>query len=100
MALGPYPAENPEPRPDPIVVALIGNGLTHDTSPVARKVSIYVHAPIEGAERARPTVNGAAIRGANSGTPYVFEAPAGFTVPVLVIATRAGSNDIVIVEEF
>ena len=100
MALGPYPADQAEPRPAPVVVALIGNNLTHSTNPLARKVSIYVHSPIEGAERARPTVNGAAIRGANSGTPYIFEAPAGFTVPVLTVATRAGSNDIVIVEEF
>jgi len=100
MALGPYPAEQAEPRPAPVVVALIGNNLTHGTSPLARKVSIYVHSPIEGAERARPTVNGAPVRGANGGTPYIFESPDGFTVPTIEIATRAGNNDLVIVEEF
>lgn len=100
MALGPYPATQAEARPAPIVVALIGNGLTHVTSPLARKVSIYVHAPLEGAERARPTVNGSSIRGASGAAPYVFEAPAGFTVPVLTVETKAGSNDLVIIEEF
>lgn len=99
MALGPYPAQNPEPRPLPDVTALIGNGHTHTTDPLARRVTIYVHAPAEGPERARPTLNGAPIRGSATG-PYVIEAPAGFTVPALTIATRSGLNDVVIIEEF
>lgn len=92
-AFGPYPASNPEPRPMPVVTALVGNGQAHNTSPLARKVTIYVHAPTEGAERARPTVNGTPVRGSATG-PYTIEAPPGFTVPVLSVATRSGNNDV------
>jgi hypothetical protein len=99
MAFGPYPADVPEARPVAVVTALQGNTLTHTTDPLARKVTVHVHAPEGGPDRARPLINGSPVRGSSTG-PYVFEAPPGWTVPPVRVDTRAGNNDIVVVEEF
>lgn len=92
-----HPASQPDPRPDNVVTPLIGNGKSHTTDPLARRVMVYVHAPEGGPQRARPTVNGGAVRGPGE---YVFDSPDGFTVPSMVVTTNAGNNDVVIVEEF
>lgn len=91
------PGSGGNPRPSPIATPLHGNKKTHTTDPAARKVTVYVHEPQGGPDRGRPTLDGAAIRGT---TPYIFEAPDGTTLAAMTIATRAGNNDLVIVEEF
>jgi hypothetical protein len=99
MTLGPYPAENPEPRPPVAVTALVGNNQNHTTSGLARKVAVYVHAPTSGPVSGRPTINGSTVRGSEAGR-YEFVAPDGFTISPMTVATKAGNNDVVIVEEF
>jgi len=90
-------ADAPAPREASAWTALAGNNLTHVTDDLAVKITVYVHEPQGGPERARPTINDAPIRG---GAPYIVEAPRGYNVAPLTIKTRAGNNDIVIVEEF
>lgn len=90
-------ADVPAPR-DPVAwTALHGNKKSHTTDPLAIKVTIYVHEPQGGPDRARPTVDGSPIRG---GAPYIVAAPQGYNVAPMLIETQAGNNDLVIVEEF
>jgi len=88
------------PRPAPVTTALVGNNVTHSTSAEARKVTVYVHSPDGGPERARPTLDGTPIRGGYGSGKYVIEAPDGWTCESMTVKTRAGNNDVVIVEEF
>lgn len=77
-----------------VTTSLNGNGASHVTDSRARRVIIQVVAPTGGPIRARPTVNGTPIVGGAG--PFVYDCP-GHT---LTIETRAGNNDVVIVEEF
>lgn len=90
----------PNSRPPIVVTALEGNDQSYTTSDLAIRVTIHVHAPVGGALRARPTVNGEPIRGSEGAGVYVCVAPDGWTLAPLTITTEAGSNDVVIVEEF
>ena len=79
----------------PVVTALQGNGLTHSTDANAKRVTVTVVAPVGGNSAGRPTIDGKRISGSAGGGNFVFQAPG-----VMVIATHAGNNDLVIVEEF
>ena len=91
------PGSGGTPRPSSVWTPLHGNKKSHTTSPEAIKVTIYVHEPQGGSDRSRPSVDGSPIRG---GAPYVVASPDGWTLASMTIGTNAGSNDIVIVEEF
>jgi len=88
----------PAPQSGTVWTALVKNGEAHVTDPLAVKVVIYIHEPKGGPERARPTINGTPIRG--GGGPYEIVAQPGYNVAPITIKTRAGNNDVVIVEEF
>jgi len=79
----------------PVVTALQGNNLTHSTDANAKRVTVAVVAPVGGNSAGRPTIDGKKVSGSSGGGNFVFQAPG-----VMVIATHAGNNDIVIVEEF
>lgn len=79
----------------PIVTALQGNNQTYTTAANARRVTITVIAPVGGNTQARPMVDGKRIAASPGGYPYVFDRPGP-----LKIDTKAGNNDIVVVEEF
>jgi hypothetical protein len=79
----------------PRVTTLRGNGLTHATDGSASRVTISIIAPVGGNVQGRPHLNGDPIAATPGGPPFVFVAPG-----VMVVETKAGSNDIVIVEEF
>ena len=87
-------AATPAPTP-PVVTSLIGNNVTHSTDAAAKKVTVTVVAPVGGNASGRPTIDGKKVSGSSGGGNFVFQAPG-----VMVIATHAGNNDIVIVEEF
>lgn len=77
----------------PLTTPLKGDGLVHVTEPQASRVTVIVVAPgTESTPRARPTINGAPVA---AGT-YPYEAPG---VPI-VVKTRSGINDVVIIEEW
>ena len=78
----------------PITISLAGNGLSHATNPSARRVTVQVIAPSGGPTRARPTVDGVPVAG-GAGS-FVYDKPGH----VLTIETKAGNNDVVILEEF
>lgn len=76
----------------PVVTSLAGNNTTHSTNGDASVVTVHVLAPAGGPVRARPTINGAPI---SAGQPIILSRPG-----VVTVTTRAGNNDVVIVEEF
>ena len=90
-------ADDPAPHPPTIWTPLSGNGKSHTTSPLAVKVTIVVHTLTGGPERARPTVNGAPVRG---DARHVIESQSGYNVAPITVETNAGNNDLVILEEF
>lgn len=92
-------ADTPAPRTATVVTSLNGNGKSHTTDALAVKVTVHVLAPQEGNIKGRPTINSAPVA-AGQGHPYVFEAERGWNVDPLTIETNAGSNDLVIIEEF
>lgn len=83
------------PQNAPRSTTLKGDGKTHTTDAAAACVKIHVFCPDTAAPvRARPTINGVPlaagsgeIRYDNPGSPMVIE-------------TRAGNNDLLIIEEF
>lgn len=77
-----------------VTVALSGNGQHHTTAAGAKRVSVYVVSPTNAPVRARPTINGAPVLG--GGAPFVYQDP---SIPIRV-ETRAGNNEVVIIEEF
>lgn len=79
----------------PVITSLAGNNAQHVTNPAARRVTISVIAPIGGNMAGRPSINGKKAAATSGGAPYVLERPGAVTV-----ATHAGNNDLVIVEEF
>jgi hypothetical protein len=80
--------------PQPITTSLTGNALSHNTDPGAKRVTVYVIAPTSGPQRARPTIDGTPVLA--GGAPFVYQEPRHS----ISIVTRAGSNDVTIVEEF
>jgi len=83
----------PAPR-TPITTNLVGNNESYVTDPEARSVTVWVNAPDVGALRARPTIDGVPVLA--SGAPYAYALPGRS----ITVATNAGSNDLLIVEEF
>lgn len=77
----------------PKTTPLKGDNLTHTTEHQAARVTVTVIAPdTESTPRARPTINGAPVAAGS----YVYEAPG---VPI-VVRTRSGINDVVVIEEW
>jgi hypothetical protein len=85
---------SPPPAPQPVTTSLQGNGLSYVTDPAATRVTVQVIAPIGGPVRARPTVDGQPVSGGAG--PFVYDNPGH----AIVIGTRAGNNDVVVIEEF
>lgn len=83
------------PPPAPIVTSLRGNAANYATHPSAKRVTVLIISPVGGNVQGRPTVNGSAVCATPGGSPIVFDRPGA-----LAITTRAGNNDLMIVEEF
>lgn len=82
------------PAKPPVTTALQGNERSYLTDPNASRVTVQVLSPSGGPSRARPTIDGVPVAG--GGGPFVYDR-AGH---VFTIETRAGNNDVVILEEF
>lgn len=74
------------------ITDLSGNDQTYSTDPAAKTVVITVHEPEDGNRRARPTVDDTPV---TKGI-YTYDRPG----VAIAIATRAGNNDLTIMETF
>jgi len=78
--------------PDPVITTLVGNKMSYSTATEAKKVTIQVNSPTGGPLRARPLLDGQRV---TKGV-YTFVYPGKSKK----VQTRAGNNDIVIIEVF
>jgi len=81
--------------PQPVITALHGNGARYITDPNTRRVTLTIVAPVGGNRQGRPTINDISVSASPGGAPYIFDYPG-----TLVVETKAGNNDLLIVEEF
>lgn len=83
------------PKSAPKSTALKGDGKTHTTDPAASCVKIHVFCPDTSAPvRARPTIDGVPLAAGSGEIKYDYPKSS------MIIETRAGNNDLLIIEEF
>lgn len=81
-------------RNAPRSTTLKGDGKTHTTDALATCVKVHVFCPDTAAPvRARPTINGVPLAAGSGEIRYDNPGP-------MVVETRAGNNDLLIIEEF